>query len=142
MNRRVIYKFALDRLPWSKLSALYAAYTKFKKQHGLRSTLERTVIGKRQIQYEKELAHDGRNYDVWFDYACLEDTVRTLKEEGKSDDDIELAIGQVREVYEQAVSQVPPGSLKRHWRRYIFYMYIYMYNIIFEVEPQPLPPNN
>ena len=79
------------------------------------------MIGKRRIQYEEELAHDGRNYDVWFDYARLEeDTVWTLKEEGESDDDIELAIGRVREVYERAVSQVPPGSLKRHWRRYIF----------------------
>ena len=52
------------------------------------------MIGKRRIQYEKELAHNGRNYNVWFDYARLEeDTVWTLKEEGESDDDIELAIG-------------------------------------------------
>ena len=66
---RVIYKFALDRLPRSKSSALYAAYTNFEKQHGNRSTLETTVVGKRRVQYEEELAHDGRNYDVWFDYA-------------------------------------------------------------------------
>ena len=118
---RVIYKFALDRLPRSKSSALYAAYTKFEKQHGNRSTLERTVIGKRRIQYEEELAHDGRNYDVWFDYARLEEgNLRTAREEGEDDDEVEACIGRVREVYERAVAQVPPGDLKRHWRRYIF----------------------
>ena len=61
---QVIYKFALDRLPRSKSSALYAAYTTFEKQHGNRSTLETPVVGKRRVQYEEELANDGRNCDV------------------------------------------------------------------------------
>lgn len=26
----------------------------------------------------------------------------------------------MREIYERAVAQVPPGDEKRHWRRYIF----------------------
>ncbi|KAL5514901.1 CLF1 [Sanghuangporus baumii] len=118
---RVIYKFALDRLPRSKSQALYTAYTKFEKQHGTRSTLETTVIGKRRIQYEDELAQDGRNYDVWFDYARLEEEAfRSLREEGGMEDDVEAATNRVREVYERAVAQVPPGDLKRHWRRYIF----------------------
>lgn len=118
---RVIYKFALERLPRSKSSSLFAAYTRFEKQHGSRSTLETTVIGKRRIQYEEELAHDGRNYDVWFDYSRLEeDAYRTLKEEDAPEDEIETAVGRVREVFERAVAQVPPGGLKRHWRRYIF----------------------
>ncbi|EJD01987.1 pre-mRNA-splicing factor CLF1 [Fomitiporia mediterranea MF3/22] len=118
---RVIYKFALDRLPRSKSAALYAAYTKFEKQHGTRSTLETTVVGKRRIQYEEELSHDGRNYDIWFDYARLEEgALRSLREDGSSDEELEAAVNRVREVYERAVAQVPPGNLKRHWRRYIF----------------------
>ncbi|KAI0267390.1 pre-mRNA-splicing factor CLF1 [Gloeopeniophorella convolvens] len=118
---RVIYKFALERLPRSKSANLYAAYTKFEKQHGTRTTLESTVIGKRRIQYEEELSHDGRNYDVWFDYARLEEgAFRQLREEGATTEEEEQAIGRVREVYERAVAQVPPGSEKRHWRRYIF----------------------
>ena len=32
----------------------------------------------------------------------------------------EQSINRVREVYEKAVAQVPPGSEKRFWRRYIF----------------------
>ncbi|GJE86973.1 TPR-like protein [Phanerochaete sordida] len=118
---RVIYKFALSRLPRSKSAALYAAYTKFEKQHGTKTTLESTVLGKRRIQYEDELAQDGRNYDVWFDYARLEEgALKDLQEEGVTAEEEQAAIGRVREVYERAVSQVPPGSEKRYWRRYIF----------------------
>ncbi|KAL4253710.1 crooked-neck family protein [Abortiporus biennis] len=127
---RVIYQFALSRIPRSKSAALYAAYTKFEKQHGTRSTLESTVLGKRRIQYEDELAQDGRNYDVWFDYARLEEgALQDLREEGVTADEEEKAIGRVREVYERAVGQVPPGQEKRHWRRYIF---LWLYYALFE----------
>jgi crooked neck len=79
------------------------------------------VLGKRRIQYEEELAHDGRNYDVWFDYARLEEgALRDLRDEGATPDEEEGAMARVREVYERAVAQVPPGGDKRHWRRYIF----------------------
>ncbi|CCM05419.1 uncharacterized protein FIBRA_07636 [Fibroporia radiculosa] len=118
---RVIYKFALSRIPRSKSAALYAAYTRFEKQHGTRSTLETTVLGKRRIQYEDELTHDGHNYDAWFDYSRLEEgALHDAREEGATTEEIESAIGRVREVYERAVAHVPPGGQKRHWRRYIF----------------------
>lgn len=112
-------QFALERLPRSKSSALYAAYTRFEKQHGSRNTLESTVLGKRRIEYEEELSHDSRNYDTWFDYARLEEgalqTMRAEDEDGEQE-----AIERIREVYERAVANVPPGQEKRHWRRYIF----------------------
>ncbi|GAA6047031.1 hypothetical protein JCM3770_004161 [Rhodotorula araucariae] len=111
---RVIYKFALDRLPRSRSTQLYAAYSNFEKQFGSRSGIEVTVLGKRRLQYEEELAHESRNYDVWFDYARLEEDAYR-GEEGADD-----ALKRVREVYERAVAQVPPGEDKRHWRRYIF----------------------
>ncbi|KAI5480437.1 pre-mRNA-splicing factor CLF1 [Pseudohyphozyma bogoriensis] len=110
---RVIYKFALDRLPRSMSSQLYASYSAFEKQHGDRSSIEVTVLGKRRIQYEEELTHESRNYDVWFDYARLE-------EDAFRGDTSEDSLKRVREVYERAVAQVPPGGEKRHWRRYIF----------------------
>lgn len=116
-----LLQFALSRLPRSKSATLYAAYTKFEKQHGTRSILESTVLGKRRIQYEEELSHDGRNYDVWFDYVRLEEgAARTLKAEGGTTEEENAAIERVRDVYERAVAQVPPGQEKRHWRRYIF----------------------
>jgi len=79
------------------------------------------VLGKRRIQYEEEVAHDGRNYDVWFDYVRLEEgALRDLRDEGAMPEEEEAGMGRVREVYERAVAQVPPGGDKRHWRRYIF----------------------
>ncbi|KIO33062.1 hypothetical protein M407DRAFT_65845 [Tulasnella calospora MUT 4182] len=113
---RVIYKFALSRIPRSKSAALYAAYTKFEKQHGDRSGVESTVLGKRRIQYQEELDNDPFNYDVWFDYVRLEeDAFKTDLDEGG-----DPSPEKVRDVYERAVSHVPPGGEKRHWRRYIF----------------------
>jgi hypothetical protein len=46
--------------------------------------------------------------------------VRTLKEEGGSKEEEDTAVERVRDIYERAVAQVPPGKEKRHWRRYIF----------------------
>lgn len=114
---RVIYKFALSRLPRSKSASLYAAYTKFEKQHGDRTGVEATVLGKRRIQYEEEISQDPHNYDVWFDYVRLEEDA--FRAESGSDGEAG-AIDRVREVYERAVAQVPPASDKRYWRRYIF----------------------
>lgn len=88
------------------------------------------MLGKRRIQYEEELSHDGRNYDVWFDYARLEEgALKDVREEGATVEEGEQAVGRVREVYERAVAQVPPGGDKRHWRRYIF---LWLYYALFE----------
>lgn len=108
-----LYQFALDRLPRSHSVGLYSSYSSFEKQHGDRSGIETTVLGKRRIQYEEELTHESRNYDVWFDYARLEeDAYRSEREDAARE--------RVREVYERGVAQVPPSTEKRHWRRYIF----------------------
>ncbi|PLW18900.1 hypothetical protein PCASD_22035 [Puccinia coronata f. sp. avenae] len=114
---RTVYKYALDRLPRSKSVGLYASYTNFEKQFGDRAGIEATVLGKRRIQYEEELAHSSQlNYDVWFEYARLEESA--LK--SCDHDSPEKAVERIREVYERAVAQVPPSAEKRYWRRYIF----------------------
>jgi crooked neck len=64
------------------------------------------VIGKRRVRYEEEIEANSKNYDVWFDYARLE--------EDNGD------VDRVRDVYERAIAQVPPAEEKRYWRRYIY----------------------
>ncbi|TDL23201.1 protein prenylyltransferase [Rickenella mellea] len=128
-SAREIYKFALDRVPRDKSSSLYFSYTNFEKQHGTRSTLECTVLAQRRVQYEDDLAHDGQNYDAWLDYVRHEDATMSLKEAGADDAEMGGAIGRVRDVYERAVSHVPPSDAKRHWRRYI---YLWLYYALFE----------
>ena len=54
----------------------------------------------------QELKSNPKNYDVWFDYARLEESAND--------------VNKVREVYERAIAQVPPTQEKRFWRRYIY----------------------
>ncbi|EEB98646.1 hypothetical protein MPER_01812, partial [Moniliophthora perniciosa FA553] len=56
---RVVYKFALERIPRSKSAGLYASYTKFEKQHGTRNTLESTVLGTGE-SIRRRVSHDRR----------------------------------------------------------------------------------
>lgn len=103
---RVIFKYGLDRLPKSKSQSLYNQYTNFEKQYGNREGIEDVVLGKRRVQYEEEIEANPKNYDVWFDYAKLEESAGEIV--------------RVREVYERAIAQVPPANEKRFWRRYIY----------------------
>ncbi|KAN0061842.1 NineTeen Complex (NTC) component [Thecaphora frezii] len=120
---RVIYKYALERLPRAKSEGIYASYTRFEKQFGTTASVEDTVIGKRRIQYEEELSAEGgsHDYDTWFDYTRLEeDAYRALASAGGSEELLDKAKARVRELYERAIANVPPSTEKRHWRRYIF----------------------
>ncbi|KAK9770718.1 hypothetical protein SCAR479_12607 [Seiridium cardinale] len=108
---RAIYKHALDRLPRSKSMNLHKAYTTFEKQFGDREGVEDVVLSKRRRLYEDQVNRNPKNYDVWFDYARLEET---------SGD-----VDRVRDVYERAVAQIPPSQEKRHWRRYIYLWVFY-----------------
>ncbi|RYP64290.1 hypothetical protein DL771_008849 [Monosporascus sp. 5C6A] len=108
---RAIYKYALDRLPRSKSMGLHKAYTTFEKQFGDRSGIEDVILSKRRRLYEDQIKENPKNYDIWFDYARLEET---------SGD-----VDRVRDVYERAVAQIPPTQEKRHWRRYIYLWIFY-----------------
>ena len=108
---RAIYKYALDCLPRSKAQILHKAYTTFEKQFGDREGVEDVILSRRRVQYEEKIKENPKNYDVWFDYARLEETSQD--------------VDRVREVYEQAISQIPPTQEKRHWRRYIYLWIFY-----------------
>lgn len=108
---RAIYKYALDRLPRSKAMKLHKAYTTFEKQFGDKDGVESVILSKRRVQYEEQVKENPKNYDIWFDYARLEET--------SADAD------RVRDVYERAIAQIPPTQEKRHWRRYIYLWIFY-----------------
>ncbi|KAF2667512.1 pre-mRNA-splicing factor clf1 [Microthyrium microscopicum] len=108
---RALYKFALDLLPISKSRALNDAYVKFSKAWGEEDGVEDAVLSKRRVQYEAELKQNPMNYDTWIDLARLEESSRD--------------IDRTREVYERAISKLPPTHEKRHWRRYIYLFLFY-----------------
>jgi crooked neck len=112
---RAIYKYALDRLPRSKSMALHKAYTTFEKQYGDREGVEDVILSKRRVQYEEQLKENSRNYDIWIDFARLEELSGDAE--------------RVRDIYERAIAQVPPSQEKRHWRRYI---YLWIFYAVYE----------
>ena len=108
---RAIYKYALDRLPRSKAVTLHKAYTTFEKQFGDREGVEDVILSKRRVQYEEQIKENPKNYDVWIDYARLEEVSGDTE--------------RVQDVYERAIAQMPPTQEKRHWRRYIYLWVFY-----------------
>ncbi|WMV20612.1 hypothetical protein MTR67_013997 [Solanum verrucosum] len=104
---RCIYKFALDHIPKGRAAEdLYSKFVAFEKQYGDREGIEDTIVGKERFQYEDQVKMNPRNYDTWFDYIRLEESVGNKE--------------RIREVYERAIANVPPAEEKRYWQRYIY----------------------
>ncbi|KAF2927025.1 hypothetical protein DAI22_06g171700 [Oryza sativa Japonica Group] len=103
---RAVYKYALDRVPKGQAEELYRKFLAFEKQFGDREGIEDAIVGKRRFQYEDEVRKNPLNYDSWFDYIRLEESV------GNKD--------RIREVYERAIANIPPSEEKRYWQRYIY----------------------
>ena len=108
---RAIYKYALDRLPRSRSAILHKSYTTFEKQFGNREGVEDVILAKRRVQYEEEIKSEPQNYDIWFDFAKLEETGGDAE--------------RIRDVYERAIAQIPASQEKRNWRRYIYLWIFY-----------------
>ncbi|GJN37005.1 hypothetical protein PR202_gb25919 [Eleusine coracana subsp. coracana] len=103
---RAIYKYALDRVPKGRAEELYRKFLAFEKQFGDCEGIEDAIVGKRRFQYEDEVRKNPLNYDSWFDYIRLEESVGNKE--------------RIREVYERAIANVPPAEEKRYWQRYIY----------------------
>lgn len=101
-----VTRYALDHIPKSQAEDLYKKFVAFEKQYGDRGGIEDVIVSKRRFQYEEEVKRSPLNYDAWFDYVRLEESV------GDKD--------RVREVYERAIANVPPAEEKRLWQRYIY----------------------
>ncbi|GAB4857491.1 Crooked neck-like protein 1 [Ancistrocladus abbreviatus] len=103
---RCIYKFSLDHIPKGRAEELYKKFVAFEKQYGDKEGIEDAIVGKRRFQYEDEVRKNPLNYDSWFDYIRLEESVGNKE--------------RTREVYERAIANVPPAEEKRYWQRYIY----------------------
>lgn len=112
---RAIFKYALDHIPKGKANELYKKFISFEKQYGNKTGIEEAIVNKRRFFYEEEIRKNSMNYDIWFDYIRLEE------ENGNS--------LKISEIYERAISNVPPSNEKRFWRRYI---YLWINYAIFE----------
>ncbi|KNA17989.1 hypothetical protein SOVF_074890 [Spinacia oleracea] len=103
---RCIYKIALDHIPKGRAEEVYKKFVAFEKQYGHKEGINDAIVGRRRFQYEDEVRKNSLNYDIWFDYIRLEESV------GVKD--------KVRDLYERAISNVPPAEEKCYWQRYIY----------------------
>lgn len=103
---RTIYEYALSKVPHSEKASVYDAFSRFEKQQGERLTVEAVISGKKETEYLKRLESDPRDYDTWFDL------IKLVMGTGNA--------SHVRELYARAVSNEPPPTEKRFWRRYIY----------------------
>ena len=92
-----------------KREALYSAYVSFEKKFGSKDGVENLVLTKQRAELRAKVSADPTDYDSWFEWARLEESG------GGSSSPREI-----RDVYERAVSNVPPASDKAYWRRYIY----------------------
>jgi crooked neck len=94
---------------------LYKSYVAFEKKHGQKDGIENVILTKQRAEYNKSITDDPLDYDAWFEFAKLEE------DHGNP--------AAVRDVYERAVSNIPPAQEKQFWKRYI---YLWIYYAVYE----------
>ncbi|GJW85532.1 crooked neck-like protein 1 [Tanacetum coccineum] len=77
------------------------------KEHYVdRDETEDTIVSEKRFKYEEQVKNNPLDYDSWFDYIKLEESVGNKQ--------------MIQEVYERAIANVPPAEEKRYWQRYIY----------------------
>ncbi|EER04454.1 CGI-201 protein, short form, putative [Perkinsus marinus ATCC 50983] len=114
-----VYKLGIDTLPPERTAYLRDRYAKYMKQKGTRTDIERLLLEKCRLKYEKQLSDsDGVDVDIWINYILLEENI------GDS-------AAQCREVYERAIAaalppeQAAPKGRKDLYRRYVYIWLFY-----------------
>ena len=119
----------IDDVPqWErdKRNELYRAYIAFEKKRGDKAGIEDIVLAGQRAEYERRVSADPTDYDAWFEYARMEEDDQA----GRGGVGGGGATTKVREIYERAISNVPPSmDDKQQWRRYI---YLWIYYAIYE----------
>ena len=102
-EEKIKYQQENDLTEWEiqKRNELYKSYIAFEKKHGDKSSIENVIFTKQRSEYKKKTKEDPLDYDAWFEYAKMEE------EQGDH--------AAVRDVYERAISNLPPSQDKQHW---------------------------
>ena len=76
--------------------------------------VEDVISSKKRFQYEEVVKRDPYMYDTWYDYVRLEESF--IADAATPD------FAAARDVYERAISNVPPAPEKRLWRRCVLHV--------------------
>jgi len=85
---------------------LYKSYVAFEKKFGNKEGVENLILTKQRAEYKAKVEEEPTDYDSWLEWTKLEETHGSP--------------GDVRDVFERAVSNVPPANDKKFWRRYVY----------------------
>ena len=96
---------------------LHAFYVNFEKMYGNDNNLEIIVAIKRRKVYEERLIENPYDYDNWFSYIYLEESVLAITSNQYEKDKI---IMKIRDLYERAISKMPEIQNKLNWKRYVY----------------------
>lgn len=125
---RVIYQYAIANLSLEESGELKQEFLLFEKRHGDKTQIDVAVSKQRREYFETQLTQNPYNYDLWFDYARLEET--EASETLNITETSEKSFTRIRSVLQRAINNKPPVlNEKSHWRRYI---YLYIQLAIFE----------
>ena len=120
----------LSKYEKAKRKELYQAYILFEKKHGNKQGIETVIVQKQRAQYQSRLKENEYDYDGWLEWAALEQEHETQLIAAGTAHEAEQQRERVRDIFEQAVANVPPYPKdKDAWRRYI---YVWIYYAVYE----------
>lgn len=119
-----IYIEALKRIPKEKSRILYRKFLQFQKKYASKDELDQTILLKERHRIEEELKKTPEDYDLWYDYIKLEESHININSPS-----YDKVIIRIRDIYERAIGHIPPISVKKYWKRYI---YLWINYAIFE----------
>jgi crooked neck len=132
---RAIFHLGMERFPAHLAPALQHSHAQFEREWGdSAAAIDSVILQKRRVQYAAKAENEPYNYDNWFDWIRLEEELleidyaheKSVFEPGYDDSRFE----NIREVFEKAISQVPPSMTEKlHWKRYI---YLWLFYATFE----------
>ncbi|KAL3695296.1 hypothetical protein R1sor_009372 [Riccia sorocarpa] len=103
-SARAIFERYVQCHPTGHGEKLFSKVVSLEKQYGNREGIEDAIVGERRFQYEENVKKNPLNYDT--DYLRLEESSGNRQ--------------RTREVYQRAISNMPPVEEKRYWQRYIY----------------------
>ncbi|UKK02034.2 RNA processing protein [Theileria orientalis] len=123
-----VYEQGLKLLEKSKSEELYKKFVSFQKQYKDRESIDELINTKKRNEYEESILENEYNYDVWFNYLRLEESILDDMVKVAPEDKVEGQKLRICELYERAISNIPKDKNRKLWRRY---SYLWIYYAIF-----------
>ncbi|EAN32759.1 Suppressor of forked protein (Suf) family protein [Theileria parva strain Muguga] len=121
-----VYEQGLKLLDKSKSEKLYDSFISFQKQFK-NEYIDDLISVKKRNEYEDDIALNPDNYDTWFNYIKLEESILENMLKTCSDDKLGAQKDRIVQVYERAIANLPKDNNRKLWRRYSYLWIFYAF---------------